>query len=276
MEKRRSKYLATIATIATVASLAGFGIMNDAAAETLYQLGKGGGFTNGNQSPYAYQGTSDTPLTAGYAFTVAEEDILITELAKWSGNAGNLETVTLYNADTGEVLASVSGVSNSDDWEYFALDSPIVTDTSTTYAVIGSFPLESDTLGVTNEHVATDADGNSINYIDNYFFREGRIVAEDSLFALEQDVALEDLYSIGFGGFEDIDIGITYLGNPSGPISLDGGIYGLVDVGTVTLGEFVENGGELPVIVPTPSAMAAGMISLGMLMIRRRRKGGAV
>ncbi|QQE12191.1 hypothetical protein JD969_01570 [Planctomycetota bacterium] len=257
-----------IAAFATTAALSSLTIAGETQAETLYQLGKGGGFTNGNQSPYAYQGTSDTPLTAGYSFTVAEEDILITELAKWSGNAGNAETVTLYNYDTGEVLATVSGVSGSTDWEYYQLDNPIITDTNTTYAVIGSFPLESDTLGVTNESLGSDASGNDFNYIDDYFFREGRIVADESLFALEQGVALGDLHSIGFGGWEEIDIGITYLDEPSGPISLDGGIYGLVDVGTVTLSEFIDNGGTI--VVPTPSAAGAGLISLSMLLLRRR------
>ncbi|QQE10795.1 hypothetical protein JD969_14980 [Planctomycetota bacterium] len=206
----------------------------------------------GGDSP----GPTQSALSAGYSFTVDEAGLYFTDLAKLSGETGATETVALYNLTTGEIVASVTDIADTHrEYEFYEFDAPIEAQEGHEYAVIGHYSAESDVARWNAE----------ISHLTDYVNQTSPLTYTGTLALADEDANPIDNEFLTPGQGAYLEFFYDNFGN-SFTQGLEPVPYGAVDVGFATAEALAEAG----ILVPTPSAAAAGMISLGLLILRRR------
>ncbi|QQE10639.1 hypothetical protein JD969_14165 [Planctomycetota bacterium] len=240
--------------ITSTAAIAAFSFASTAFAESRFQYAQFDARDFGLSPGFAEIGDGSTgaDITGGYTFTVSQPDIFITELAKHSFSSSPDETLTLYNFDTGEVLASFIGGTAGNAFDFYELDAPIETEQGITYAIIGFTPEEASPSNFT---AAADQD------IIDFLFADSPIDYQEAFVAFDEISSLDELQSSNVNGLVEHDYG-RFQGLAVG------GLYGLTDVGTQTRDQLIEAG---VIAAPTPVAATAGLLSLTMLTLRRKR-----
>ncbi|QQE11717.1 hypothetical protein JD969_19915 [Planctomycetota bacterium] len=220
-------------TVIAIASLS-FIEMKQALAET-YTL------ADTDSSEYGTtRNESGRGLAGGWTFTVTDPLTTITSLATLSYNSGGNEVITLWNFDEDEILAQVTGVSNTNDWRYYGIESVSLHE-DTTYAITVSGE-------ATNGYAATNV---NTQIGEDYFPTTGPIVYNSSLFGFGSHLAVDSLNGLFDFGTVDQHVPIVDFG------------YNIENEDT-----------SLPTTttVPTPAAASFGSIMLSFLMLRRNKQ----
>ncbi|QQE13313.1 DUF4082 domain-containing protein [Planctomycetota bacterium] len=182
--------------------------------------------------------------TVGWSFQVNSENLAINELSTLTGESGNNDLITLWNADTNEILAQVWSVADTDQWRTVELDNLIELEQGTNYGITLT-STDGDQYRFVRESFTEDSTSGDISYGDSYY---------NTVYA-------------------------NYYPGPNGVAPFDrlwdfpnaiGEYQWLVDFGYIDTSAPT----DLPnnIAVPTPASLGIGGLMLGILTARRNRK----
>ncbi|QQE13312.1 DUF4082 domain-containing protein [Planctomycetota bacterium] len=192
---------------------------------------------------YSISGSLDNLVTVGWEFTANSDDLSITQLSTLTGETGNTDYITLWNADTNELLAQVGTISDTDGWRTVGLDNAISLEDGSNYAI---------TLTTTN--------GNHFRFVRESFTEastDGNITYTNSI------------WNTGYAPYFQGPNGVAPIQNANNFPDVIGEYQWLVDFGFVDSSQANINE---PTAVPTPAAFGIGGLMLGLLTLRRNKQ----